>query len=87
MDNTNQTICLYSYNSRGSSSDTLDFVNDILEIPSNHCSIVRKNLYKLSKQLGNHSLLAKPALKNFRSKIQEDQWVGKQRLFQRTLEN
>ena len=73
MDNTNQTICLYSYNSRGSSSDKLDFVNDILEIPSNHFSIVclqehfllRNNLYKLSKQFRNHSVLAKPAFKNF----------------------
>ena len=49
------------------------FVNDILEIPSNHCSIVclqehfllRNNLYKLSKQFKNHSVLAKPAFKNF----------------------
>ena len=73
MDNTNQTICLYSYNSRGSSDEKLDFIKDILEIPSVHTPIfciqehflLRNNIYKLSKAFGNYSVLAKPAYKNF----------------------
>ena len=73
MDSTNQTICLYSYNSRGSNSEKLDFINDVLDIPTNHLTIfclqehflLRNNLYKLSQKFSKYSVLARPAYKNF----------------------
>ena len=73
MDDTISKICLYSYNSRGSSESKLKFVNDILEISPRNSTVfciqehflLRNNVYKLSQNLQNFSVLAKPAFKNF----------------------
>ena len=73
MDSTTSRICIYSYNTRGSSENKLRFINDILEVSARNSSIfciqehflLRNNVYKLSKNLPNFAVLAKPAFKNF----------------------
>ena len=74
MDNTTSHICIYSYNSRGSNENKLEFIKDIIEIPQRNIPIfclqehflLRNNVYKLSKAFKNYAVLAKPAYKNFK---------------------
>ena len=73
MDKKNKNICLYSYNSRGSNAEKLNFVKNLLEMPSTNIPVfciqehflLRNNIYKLSKAFDNFSVIAKPAYKNF----------------------
>ena len=77
MDNNiNKNICLYSYNSRGSREMKLDFINDVIKLCSGtnipiFCIqehfLLRSNLYKISKNLPSHSVVAKPAYKDFKT--------------------
>ena len=73
MDNSSSKICLYSYNSRGSSEEKLNYIQDIINVSGNKIPIflvqehflLRSNIYKLSKFFNTSAVLAKPAFKNF----------------------
>jgi exonuclease III len=73
MENTISHICIYSYNTRGSSETKLKFIKDMIEIPQRNSPIfciqehflLRNNVYKLSKAFKNYAVLVKPAYKNF----------------------
>ena len=74
MDSTSKAdICIYSYNSRGSSEEKLDFISDFIDISRNQIPIfciqehflLRNNLYKLTKYFRNSSVLSVPAFKDF----------------------
>ena len=66
-------ICIYSYNSRGSSSEKLDFVHDLINLSNNQIPIfciqehflLRNNLYKLNQHFNSSSVLSVPASKDF----------------------
>ena len=66
-------ICLYSYNSRGSGMSKLEFIRDLLSLPTNRIPIfciqehflLRSNINKLSQAFKDYSVLAIPAYKNF----------------------
>ena len=68
-----KNICIYSYNSRGSSVEKLDFIDDLINISSDQLPIfciqehflLRNNLYKLSQHFSKSSVLSVPAHKDF----------------------
>ena len=63
-------ICIYSYNSRGSSLEKLDFVNDLINISDNQIPVfcIQEHflLYKLSQHFSNSSVISIPAFKDFK---------------------
>ena len=73
MDSKNSNICLYSYNSRGSSEEKLNYIQEIINLCGNNLPVclvqehflLRSNIYKLSKFFKSSAVLAKPAFKNF----------------------
>ena len=73
MDSNNTKFCLYSYNTRGTGANKLDFINDILTLCVGQIPIfciqehflLRSNLYKLSNTFTKFSVIAKPAHKSF----------------------
>ena len=73
MANTTNEICLYSYNSRGSNDLKLKFIQDLIDLSGNKIPIfciqehflLRNNLKKISNYFSNHSVISKPAFKNF----------------------
>ena len=74
MDNQSTEVCFYSYNSRGIGANKVQFINDLLSLPSKpsvFCLqehfLLRNNLYKLSKSFPDYAVIPKPAYKNFSS--------------------
>ena len=73
MDSSTSSICLYSYNSRGSSTEKLSYIDNLINLCGNKIPILllqehfllRSNVYKLSKFFSNSAVLAKPAFKKF----------------------
>ena len=73
MDNTTNEICMYSYNTRGSSELKLKFIQDLISLTGNRIPVfciqehflLRNNLKKLSSFFLNSSVISKPAFKNF----------------------
>ena len=74
MNNTNQSsICIFSYNSRGSSREKLCFINSLIKASGSDIPIfciqehftMRNNLYKFSKTFVNFSVFSVPAVKDF----------------------
>ena len=75
MDSQTNEICFYSFNTRGHSSTKLQYINDLLSLPSKAKSffsiqehfLLRNNLYKLSNTFQDYAVIAKPAFKDFKS--------------------
>ena len=74
MDSQNKKdMCIYSYNSRGSSHEKLDLINDLLDMSINQLPIfciqehflLRNNLYKINQHFKRSSVLSVPAYKDF----------------------
>ena len=75
MEDNHSQICFYSYNTRGHGANKLQFINDIVKLPSRRDNIfsiqvhflLRNNLYKLTNAFEDFAVIAKPAFKNFHS--------------------
>ena len=74
MDNTTRKqLCIYSYNSRGSSQDKLSFIQSLINLSGSKIPIfciqehflLRGSLRKLSSSFKESSVIAKPAYKDF----------------------
>ena len=72
MDNTTQ-ICFYSYNTRGSNENKLNYIQDLMKLCGNKVPIfciqehflLRSNLRKLSNYFEQSAVLAIPATNDF----------------------
>ena len=68
-------VCFYSQNVRGTGSNKLQFIRDILSLSSRKIQIfciqkhflLRNNLYKLSNAFDGYAVISKPAFKDFHS--------------------
>ena len=78
MDNTTkQKFCIYSYNSRGSSQDKLNYIENLISLSGDKIPIfciqehflLRNSLRKLSSFFTASSVLAKPAFKDFNIQV------------------
>ena len=73
MADTTKEVCLYSYNSRGSSDLKLKFMQDLIDLSGNKIPIfciqehflLINNLKKVSNYFSTSSVISKPAFKNF----------------------
>ena len=71
MDSTK--LCLYSYNSRGSSEIKLEYIQNMISLSGNNLPVfcvqehflLRNNLRKLSNYFKTSAVIAKPATKDF----------------------
>ena len=72
MDNTTDKLCIYSYNSRGSSQEKLFYVQNLMDLTGSKTPIfciqehflMRSSLRKLSSFFSGSSVIAKPAFKD-----------------------
>ena len=78
MDNTaNQKLCIYSYNSRGSSQEKLQFIQNLISLSGAKTPIfcvqehflLRSSLRKLSSYFTESSVIAKPGYKDFNVQV------------------